>query len=97
MPTLLPLDFTKIDIPKLTADMPKWYAVMPTSAKEWWESFLTKLDPTASHASAEDSCPILTLKHNVQRPSKVTDETADISTQILELREKELEPLEEVG
>lgn len=72
------------------------YAVMPTSAKEWWERFLTKLDSTASHSPAEDSCPILTLKHNAERPREATDETAEIPTQILEIWEKELEPLEEV-
>lgn len=69
---------------------------MPASAKEWWESFLTELDSTANHSTAEDSCPILTLKYNVERPREATDETTEIPTQILELREKELEPLEEV-
>jgi hypothetical protein len=72
---------------------------MPSLAQEWWESFLPSLENTASHSSADSSsntCPILLLKNHTQRPSAEPEETAEIPTQLSELREKELEPLEEV-
>ena len=77
--------------------MPKWYATMPALAKKCWETFFTTLESTSSFSTEEDDCQILNLKCNIKRPrNTMCDETADIPSQILELREKELEPLEEV-
>ena len=99
MPNFLPLDYSKIDVPKLTADMQKWYSTIPPSAKEWWETFLPSLERTDNHAPADNTvCPIFELKNNLQRPGQeIVEETAEIPTQLLDLREKELEPLEEVN
>lgn len=66
MPRLLGKDFTKVDFPKLRADMNKWYETMPTSAVESWKEYLqTKtnlLMAIVQHA------PYIFLKQHVEDP-----------------------------
>lgn len=97
MPTLLPTDYSKIDLAKLAADMPKWHSVLPPSAKEWWENFLKSFGhTTCSDTPPDNTCPMYSLKNNVQRPNVQGLETTEIPAHISKIREKELEPLEEV-
>jgi hypothetical protein len=97
MPIQLPPDFSKVDLPKLASDMQKWYSVMPSMAQEWWESFLQTLETTDNHPPANNTCPIFSLKNHIRRPSAEPEETAEIPAQLSDLREKELEPLEQVN
>ena len=99
MPLLIPADYTKVDIPKLVSDMPKWYSIIPPLAKEWWESFLKGIDNNAHHGTqAQDSdCPIYSVKNHLQRPRTEEDEAMEMTGQLQQLREKELAPLEEVN
>ena len=72
MPNLLPLDYSKIDVPKvLTVDMQKWYSTIPPAAKEWCKTFLPSLERTDSHAADNTVCPIFQIKTNLQRPGSV--------------------------
>ena len=99
MPALMPCDYTKADIPKLASDLQKWYSVMPSSAKEWWERFLDRVGNERNHAFQERDiadCPIYHLKHHLQRPRAEEVEDSEMNNELRSLREKELAPLEEV-
>ena len=94
MPALIPPDYTKADIPKLTSDMQKWYSVIPPSAKEWWESFLERVVDQPQVQDTE--FPLYALKNHLQRPEAEENEAIEPNEQLKNLREKELAPLEEV-
>ena len=88
-PNLLPLDYSKTDVPNLTTDMQKWYSTLTPSAKKWWETFLPSLQTVDSQPQTDDTCPIFHLQNHLQRPSSDTgEETAEIPTQLLDLRKK---------
>ena len=95
---MVPSDYTKADIPKLKADLQKWYPVMPASAKEWWETFLDGVgnDRDEGPHVQDIDCPIYTLKHHLQRPEAEEDEATEMDV-LQNLRDKELAPLEEVN
>ena len=65
MPNLLQLDYSKIDVPKLTTDMQKWYSTIPPLAKKLWETFLPSLQTVDSQAPTDDTCPIIHLQNHL--------------------------------
>ena len=96
MPEVLETDFTKADIPTLQRDIPKWYPVMPQSAKDWWDVFMEGFGEKTSHASADEDCPLYQLKNCLNRAKRSPADNGDIPEELTELRENELAPLEEV-
>ena len=92
-PKDLQADFAKVDLPKLSNDLPKWYDSMPASAKEWWEVFMDGIEKSITE---DADCPLLKLKSEMQRPAvQINDE--QVETVNLQFREKEIAALEEVN
>ena len=96
MPRLLGKDFTKVDFPKLRADMNKWYETMPTSAVESWKQYLQTADQNESSHGNSPTCSIHLLKTAYRRPLISANSSTGYKDLNLRFREKEIAPLEEV-
>ena len=69
---------------------------MPQSAKEWWVTYVETLQIENGHIPPDSDCPLHQLRIDHQRPAAEDNGSTDVPEQLVQLREKEMEPLEEV-
>ena len=97
VPAVLKTDFSKQDLPKLKQDLAKWASILSATSNDWWNNFVKSLEETSQPEKTRDEMfPILELKSNVKRPENEAQENFEHAKINMELREKELAPLDEV-
>lgn len=83
----------KLDLEALMPDIPKYHQNMPETASDAWEQWLDKVD-TLAHVPNDYDWPIDILKNAAR--ARPPPPAALISPDLLEMRDKETQPTQEV-
>lgn len=84
----------KLDVESLKRDIPKYRQNLPKAASNSWERWLNKIDDLIIVPDDYD-WPVQKLKKAVR--TEPANLTAHLSADLLELREKEIQPTQEVS
>ena len=93
-PNLVTPSLTKLDVEALKRGIPKYHLNMPQPASSTWEQCLGKIDGLTFVPESYE-WPVTKLKN--ARRTELAPPSAHLPPDLLELREKEVQPTQEVS